>query len=238
MSTRATDLPDDLVLVDGLRLCSAEREPEPGPSTSARHRYAEQLATDEIPVGHAPRRIGDDADNPGVDCQIVRCHAEIRCRQIEQCLTTVRRRLPKLRAGESDRQAPDRRPLVDRPRRVAHDHANVPERDVELLGDDLREGCPVALTEIRLAGECCHASVSVNREPGIERGRVDCRRPRLRSSGGTFRCRRPEGGGRKTDRNDQGAATFQEGATRELFLLKRGHVEAPNRFRPLLWRHA
>jgi hypothetical protein len=65
--------------------------------------------------------------------------------------------------------------LVHRGRRVAHDDDDLRERDVELLGDDLRHGDVDALALIDLAEERRHPSVGRDGNPGIELGRIEGR---------------------------------------------------------------
>ena len=173
-------LADDLVLARGLRLRPAEREPEPAGLRLDRNRHAEQATVDELAVGDAPRSVSGHAHDSILDGELVCRDVEVLRCQGQERPPSVGCGLPELRACEGDRQAAHGRPLVDACRGVAHDHADASEGHVELLGDDLRERRLVALAEIRLAGEGGDRAVAVDREPRVERRRIEHGRPRRR----------------------------------------------------------
>ena len=81
-----------------------------------------RLAVDELAVRDSPRSVAGRADHAVFDGELACGNIELRRRQGQQRPPAVRRGLPKLRAGESDRQAAHGRPLVDAARGVAHDH--------------------------------------------------------------------------------------------------------------------
>src|SRR5262249_54955808 len=89
------------------------------------------------------------------------------------------------------------RPLVLAERRVAHQHEDAREADVELLGDHLRERRLHAGAELHLAAEHRDLPVRADGEPGVEL--LELRILRLRES--DFR---------KAERYDERARALQE----------------------------
>ncbi len=80
--------------------------------------------------------------------------------------------------------------LVAGERRIAHDDVDLVDGDVELVGDDLRDGDVERLAHVHLAEEGGDAAVRQDRHPGIELGRDE-----RRFAGGGLRKALPDAGG-------------------------------------------
>ena len=228
-------LADDRVLARCLRRRPTEGEPEPSVLALHGDRDAEQLAVDQLAVRDLTRRVADRADDSVHDRELVCGNIELGCGQGEERPAAIRRGLPKLRAGEGNRQAAHGRPLVDAALGVAHDHPDTIEGHIELLGNDLRERRLVALAQIRLPGERGHGAVGLDGQPRVERRRIELGRPRLRRVAPALRDAPHTG--RNADRDDQRAATLQERVAGEPPVLARGQVRGSHA-RPPPSRHA
>jgi hypothetical protein len=119
-------------------------------------------------------------------------------------------RVPERDAAQLDAGAAGRAALVARGRGIAHLHAHLLERDVELLGDDLRDGDVHALAHVHLAEIGGHAAVGKDGDPGVEL--VRCQ-GRLAARGGAGRHALAHRGGDRAgngDADDERAGGFEK----------------------------
>ena len=118
---------------------------------------------------------------------------------LDQPRARLRRRRAQRHRMDLDRRAGDRRALVRRARGVAEHHVHRAERDVELLGDDLRERGADAGAQVDVAVQRGDAAVVPHREQDLGAfGRIGRHGGGWPGAGG--------GGGRRLARDQQHAA--------------------------------
>jgi hypothetical protein len=129
-----------------------------------RRRIETQL---DVPVAHevgvADRSIAR-AHNAVVDRQRIDRRVEHRRGALDEIRAGLRRREPERLRMKLDRRARDRRALVRRPRRVAHDHLDLRHGHVEFLGDDLGQCRSDAGAEVDVPVQRDHAPVVPDRQ--------------------------------------------------------------------------
>ncbi len=159
-----------------------------GPRLALQHQLArctgsgygdiEYLAADQIFIGHGLRSIAVNAHNAIGDDKTGRGCTQALRGEIEQRAPRLGAGLAQLRTGVANGGTADGGALVNRLRGIAHHHLHRGERNVQLLGDDLRERGFVALAQLHSAGINGDGAVRAHREPGIERAGRDRRERR------------------------------------------------------------
>ena len=141
-----------------------------------------------------------DAHNAVVDMKNSRFRAELLGGHIEKQPPRFGSHQPHQRAPPSRTHAVGRRPAeIDREIGVAHNERHAFQRNVELLGDDLRYRDIDSLCHVDLAAIGRHVAGFVDRQPGIELVRSE-RRPRRRHIGMCAFARKTAGGRRHAER--------------------------------------
>ena len=107
-------------------------------------------------------------------------NAELLGGEVDQDRAHFGAREPQRGAAVLDRQAAGGLAFVRRAAGVAGDDPDPRERQIELLGRDLRQGGEDALPQLHLAGEDGGGAVGIDREPGAEQpvGLQAARQPR------------------------------------------------------------
>ncbi len=172
-----------------------------------RRRIEDELdasAGDERP--EADRAIAGDADAVAHD-DVVDRHVEHRRRAADEPRARLRGRAAQRRRVDLDRRARDRRALVRRERRVAHHERHGVHRDVELVGDDLRQRGPQPGAEIDMTVQRDDAIVVEDAQQDLDAfGRIGRHDRRLAVRG----VRRRRGGAD----DDERAVALEQVATR------------------------
>ncbi len=163
------------------------------------------------------RAVADRAVRRGLHAYDAVLHREVGGRNAEALRGALDERAAsggagpaQLAAALEDRQVRRGQPLVRRARGVAHDHFDLAERNVELVGGELHERGARAGAEIDLADKNRDLVVGRNGEPGVDRFLGDrLRRAQCVGTGGV--------GEREAD--SQNAARLQEDAAVERCLM-------------------
>ena len=161
---------DHCVLVDRLGRRGAADGDAVQRRAGDRDRQLQHLVLDQVAVAHGLAAARDDAVRDG---EVAGRHAELRRGEPEQRLVGERGDL--LEVGRPAAEEAGADAAVRCAVGVAHDHGGDRRvRNVELLGDDLGVGgARRTLAELELAGPDRDRVVGVDRQPALERGRVD-----------------------------------------------------------------
>ena len=152
MSKRAIDFPTILWLAGGFGVALA---------VASRLRSGSEFAVADL----AAVRRRDDAVG---DLQLIRCHAEPLRREVDQNGASLGACHAQSCAAVLDRLAAGGLTLVRRLAGVAGDHPDASERQIDLLGGDLREGGENALPQFDFSREDGRGAVGVDANPAVE----------------------------------------------------------------------
>src|SRR6202171_6542432 len=103
----------------------------------------------------------DDFHGSGIDTQLLRGEIDKRFARCCRCLAQLRRHRRR-------RKAPERTSVERRKFGVAHDHMNHRQRNMQLIGDGLRQRSANVLAHLDLAGENRDAAIFVDVNPGAD----------------------------------------------------------------------
>jgi len=143
-----------------------------GPRARCRDGDVRPLAAEQLPVRHVLRRIPDDADHTVIDGELVCGRIEFGGGQPQQLLLSRGGGLAQLRAGLVHRAAARGLRLIDGLDRIAGNHVNAVEGDIEFLGHHLGKRSKNSCPQVHFAGVNGDDSVAPDLEPGIEFGRL------------------------------------------------------------------
>ena len=131
-------LADDLQLVGRFRLGLAVGGKRVADLAVPVELGAEIAAADELAIADALRRIVLGRDDAVADGELVRRHVELLRRHLDEEAPRLGGGVAHLRAAELEAGAAAGAALIDGARGVAHHHRDPLERQVELVGDELR----------------------------------------------------------------------------------------------------
>jgi len=125
----------------------------------------ERLRIEQLRVGHP---LAAAYDGARFRVELFRGNAKLRARATQELMPRERRGVAQERRFLRDRVAPER-PEVERHLVGVSEHDVYPlDRDIELVGDDLRESGPDTLAEIDLSRERGDAAVLLHPDPLLE----------------------------------------------------------------------
>ena len=158
----------------------------------------------QLAVCDALRTVALDAHDAVVHVEIADRRVQPARRQLQQQAADGRRGIAQRFGALADRRAAADAALIRGPRRVAHHERHAIGRDIQLLGDDLRERGFDAHADFHFAGEDVHEAVPIDPKPRVEPAAPRWQRRRRRR-----RLQRRRGQSRDDRRIDQAEADEQ-----------------------------
>ena len=130
-----------------------------------RDRAGERLRIEQLRVRDA---LAAADDHTGVRIELFTRNAELRARAIEELMPREGGRLPEERRFLRDRVASERPEVEGHLVGVAEDDVHPLDRNIDLVGDDLRKRGADALAEVDLSGECGDGPVPFHTDPLLQ----------------------------------------------------------------------